>query len=57
MTISFQIFHDAALTQPVAAGTPIAAAQMADNSVAPVDVQLWIGSNATGTKIQASRMR
>lgn len=54
MALSFQFFFDAALTLPVAAGTPIPAAQMADNSLAPVDVQLWFGSNASGTQVQAS---
>lgn len=54
MSLSFSLFFDAALTLPVAAGTPIPAVQMADNSLAPVDVQLWLGSNAAGMQLQTS---
>jgi len=54
MAITFGFFHDALLTQPVAGGTPIAATQAADNSIAAVDKPLWFGSPTPSKKAQVS---
>lgn len=44
----FGIYHDSALTTPVNSGNPVP-----HNSLAPLDVQLWIGSADAGFKLQA----
>jgi hypothetical protein len=54
MPITFQFFHDSALTQPVTSGNPIAATQASDNSLAAVDKQLWFGSTTASVKAQAA---
>lgn len=51
MAISLKFYLDAALTQPVAAGTPIAAAAVASGTD---DIQLWLGSTASGTQFQVT---
>lgn len=54
MTTAFGFFHDASLTQPVGAGSPISATQDTLNSLAPVDKQIWFGSTNSAIKTQAN---
>jgi hypothetical protein len=51
MSITFGFFHDAALTQPVASGTE---ADLAIAGIGSDDLQLWYGSTATATQVQAT---
>ena len=54
MTITFQFFHDSALTQPINSGNPITATQDTTNTLAPVDKQIWFGSTTVGVKARAT---
>ena len=54
MATSFKFHHDSLLTQPVGAGDPITATQGSDDSISPVNKQLWFGSTSSGTSVQAT---
>ena len=53
MAITFTFYHDAALTSEVTSGNPIAITALHPGGSA-TDVQLWLGSTATGTQAQAN---
>jgi hypothetical protein len=54
MAITFQFYHDSALTQPVTSGNPITATQDTTNTLAAVDKQLWFGSTTSSVKARAT---
>lgn len=54
MATTFKFFHDASLTQEVSVANPLSASQLDDGSLDPTDIQVWFGSTASGTKIQAT---
>lgn len=53
MTTSFGLFHDAALTQPIASGTELTATQETSGLLGPVDKTIYLGSTNAANKIQA----
>ena len=52
MAFSFKFFHDSALTQPVASGTPLTASQDTALSLPPTDKIIYFGSTVAANKAQ-----
>lgn len=52
MPATFGLFHDAALTQPINSGNPIAVSQDSDLSLPPTDKVVYFGSAAAAKKVQ-----
>ena len=52
MTISFQFFHDAALSQEITALNPLTATQDTAGLLGAVDKTIYLGSPLTGNKAQ-----
>lgn len=53
MTTTFKFYHDSALTSEVTAANPVEITALYPGGSA-TDVQLWIGSTATDTQVQAT---
>jgi hypothetical protein len=53
MAITYAFFHDSALTEEITALNPITATQDENDTLAPVDVQIWFGSATAGSQVQA----
>ena len=54
MAITFQFYHDSALTQAITSGNPITATQDTTNTLGPVDKQVWFGSTSVSVKARAT---
>lgn len=50
---TFRLYHDAGLTQEITSGNPLTATQETAGGLGPVNKVIYLGSTATGTKIQA----
>ena len=53
MAISFKFYHDAALTQEINLGNPLAATQDVAGALPPVDKIIYLGSTIAANKVQA----
>lgn len=51
---SFRLYHDAALTQEITSGNPLTATQETGGGLGPVLKTIYLGSTASGTKIQVT---
>lgn len=53
MPLSFNFYHDSALTEPITTGNPLTALQDAAGGLGPVDKVIYLGSTLTGNQLQA----
>lgn len=54
MAITFKFYHDSALTEEITVANPLSAVQDDVGSLAPTDYQIYFGSTASGTSVQAT---